>query len=93
LVFACIPGIEPRRIETQSGHIDLAPTIADLMGIKAEPPFHGQSLAPEFTGGEANPARHLRRGSGRSPSRRQRRPAAKRWPPVAVSQSSRAVVG
>ena len=45
-----VPGAEPRRIETPRGHIDLAPTIADLMGLPHEPPFRGKSLVPEVFG-------------------------------------------
>jgi choline-sulfatase len=46
----CVPGAEPRRIEARRSHIDLAPTIADLMGLPSEPAFRGQSLVPEIFG-------------------------------------------
>jgi arylsulfatase A-like enzyme len=46
----CIPGIPARRIEERRGHIDLSPTIADLMGLPAEPKFRGESLVPEMLG-------------------------------------------
>ena len=41
-----VPGAEPRRIEVPRGAIDLAPTMADLMGLKSDPPFRGKSLLP-----------------------------------------------
>lgn len=44
------PGIEPRRIEARRSHIDLAPTIIDLMGLEPHPDFVGKSLVPEFYG-------------------------------------------
>jgi choline-sulfatase len=49
----CVPGAEPRRIEVRRSHIDLAPTIADLMGLPGEPAFRGQSLVPEIFGAKA----------------------------------------
>jgi len=45
-----VPGAEPRRVETARGHIDLAPTIADLMSLPSDPPFRGKSLVPEIFG-------------------------------------------
>jgi choline-sulfatase len=48
----CVPGAEPRRLEVRRSHIDLAPTLADLMGVKADPPFRGHSLVPEIFGAE-----------------------------------------
>jgi choline-sulfatase len=46
----CVPGIPPRQIAAARGHIDLAPTLADLMGVPADPPFRGESLVPEMLG-------------------------------------------
>ncbi len=48
-----VPGAEPRRIEVPRGAIDLAPTIADLMGVADDPPFRGKSLVPEVFGAPA----------------------------------------
>jgi choline-sulfatase len=45
-----VPGAPPERIETPRGAIDLAPTIADLMGLPDDPPFRGKSLLPEVFG-------------------------------------------
>jgi arylsulfatase A-like enzyme len=50
-----IPGAEPRRIEEPRGHIDLAPTIAELMGIPPDAGFRGQSLLGEVFGESAQP--------------------------------------
>lgn len=49
-----VPGLEPRRISQKRSHIDLAPTILELMGIPsdAEPALRGKSLVPEMTGAE-----------------------------------------
>lgn len=52
-LFVCVPGAKPRRIEEPRGHIDLAPTIADLMGLETSPPFRGVSLVPEVFGASA----------------------------------------
>ena len=50
-----VPGAPVQRIEEPRSHIDLAPTIADLMGIRASEPWRGQSLVPELFGGAAPP--------------------------------------
>jgi choline-sulfatase len=44
------PGIKPRRIEERRSHLDLAPTILDVMGFPSEPEFMGKSLLPELQG-------------------------------------------
>jgi len=44
------PGIQPRRIDVRRSHIDLAPTILDLMGLPPEPEFMGKSMLPELQG-------------------------------------------
>ncbi len=46
------PGIKPRRIEERRSHIDLAPTILDIMGLPPEPSFMGKSVLPELQGGK-----------------------------------------
>lgn len=51
LVYA--PGASPRTIEQRRSHIDLAPTILDLMGIEQHPKsFQGRSFAEEIFGAE-----------------------------------------
>ncbi len=44
------PGIKPKRIGERRSHIDLAPTILDLMGVPPEPEFMGKSFVPELFG-------------------------------------------
>jgi choline-sulfatase len=46
------PGIKPRRIDERRSHIDLAPTILDIMGLPPEPSFMGKSMLPELQGAE-----------------------------------------
>ena len=50
--FFVLPGVAPKRIDVARSHLDLAPTILDLFGVKAEPPLPGASLVAEITGGE-----------------------------------------
>jgi arylsulfatase A-like enzyme len=56
--FFVLPGARPRRIEVPRSHIDLAPTILELMGVAREAEFTGQSLVSELYGGDA-PARDV----------------------------------
>jgi hypothetical protein len=51
----CVPGVAPRRLEVPRSHIDLAPTIAELLGLDAEPPFEGKSLLAEVAGTRTDP--------------------------------------
>ena len=44
------PGIKPRRINERRSHIDLAPTILDILGQPPEPTFMGKSTLPELEG-------------------------------------------
>jgi arylsulfatase A-like enzyme len=46
------PGIKPRRIEARRSHIDLAPTILELMGLEPHEGFVGKSVVPELYGAE-----------------------------------------
>jgi arylsulfatase A-like enzyme len=50
-----VPDAPARRIEVSRGHIDLAPTIAELMGLREKGDFRGVSLVPELFGAEAKP--------------------------------------
>ena len=45
-----VPGLEPRRVALKRSHIDLAPTILELMGIavEGEPALRGKSLVPDM---------------------------------------------
>ena len=49
--FIHLPGAAHRRIDVPRGHIDLAPTIAELLGLPAGPAFRGKSLVSEVRGG------------------------------------------
>ena len=50
--FFVLPGATPKRIEVARSHLDLAPTILELYGVKSEPPLPGASLVAELTGTE-----------------------------------------
>lgn len=46
-----VPGVKPGRVASRRSHIDLAPTMLELMGITAPPgELSGQSLMPEIDG-------------------------------------------
>jgi choline-sulfatase len=45
------PGVVARRIEQRRSHIDVAPTILELMGAPIPADFAGRSLVPEIRGG------------------------------------------
>ncbi len=49
------PGAEPRRIQVPRSHIDLAPTILELMGVASPPELRGESLVPEIRGAKPEP--------------------------------------
>jgi arylsulfatase A-like enzyme len=44
-----LPGVAPRHIEVNRSHLDLAPTILELMGVSPEG-MEGKSLVPELYG-------------------------------------------
>lgn len=47
--FFVIPGVAAHRIDAPRGHIDMAPTILELMGVRqAEPTMRGRSLVGEI---------------------------------------------
>lgn len=54
-LILCVPGAPPRTSNVRRGHIDLAPTIAALMGLPETPPFRGQSLLGEVFGAPIEP--------------------------------------
>lgn len=47
-----LPGGKPQRITERRSHLDLAPTIMDLLGQAPLPQFMGKSLLPEIRGSE-----------------------------------------
>lgn len=54
-LLIAVPGAPPRRMPVPRGHLDLAPTIAELMGLGNDPPFRGRSLVPELFGETPEP--------------------------------------
>jgi choline-sulfatase len=49
-LFVHAPGVAARRIAERRSHIDLAPTILELMGVDRPKEFQGRSLVPELHG-------------------------------------------
>jgi arylsulfatase A-like enzyme len=49
-LFVLLPGVEPRRVPRWRSHIDLAPTILELLGVPVPDDLPGRSLVPEMTG-------------------------------------------
>lgn len=49
-LFVYLPGAEPRDIPRWRSHIDLVPTIYDLLGVPAPDGLFGVSLVPELLG-------------------------------------------
>ena len=46
LVF--VPGSEPRRIKAKRSHIDIVPTVLELMGLPPDAALHGKSLLADL---------------------------------------------
>jgi choline-sulfatase len=51
-LLVCGPGIKTQRIKERRSHIDLVPTMLDLLGQKVPAELSGKSLLPELTGVE-----------------------------------------
>jgi len=51
-LMVCGPGIKPQRVVERRSHIDVVPTILDLMGQKVPSELPGKSLVAELTGKE-----------------------------------------
>jgi arylsulfatase A-like enzyme len=49
-LFIYVPGVEPRQVPRWRSHIDLVPTIYDLMGVPIPDGLPGTSLLPEIKG-------------------------------------------
>lgn len=60
-LFVYIPGVPAKHIDVPRSTIDLAPTILELLGVKApdELKLEGHSLIPEITGQETPPEREV----------------------------------
>ncbi|MFO0658215.1 MAG: sulfatase [Polyangiaceae bacterium] len=48
--FFYVPGAKAKRIDVPRSHVDMAPTILELMGVKADPPLRGTSRKAEIFG-------------------------------------------
>jgi choline-sulfatase len=55
--FFHVPGVQPRRVDAPRSHLDLAPTMLELFGVKNDPPLRGASLVPELLG-QVQPMEH-----------------------------------
>ncbi|MBX3224962.1 MAG: sulfatase [Labilithrix sp.] len=45
-----VPGVAPRRIQAKRSHIDVVPTVIELMGLPADAELHGTSLLRDLDG-------------------------------------------
>jgi arylsulfatase A-like enzyme len=55
-LFFYVPGATARRIDVPRSHIDLAPTVLDLVGLEDRPEqFRGKTLVPELFGAQPEP--------------------------------------
>ena len=54
-LFFRVPGAAPRHIDEPRSHVDIAPTVLELMGVKAENDFVGKSLVAELFGATPEP--------------------------------------
>lgn len=51
-MFFVVPGASPRKVASRRSHIDLVPTVMDLLGEKPGVTLHGRSLVPEIRGAD-----------------------------------------
>lgn len=54
-----VPGVQPQRLDTRRSHVDLAPTLYELLGVKPPKGLRGTSLVPELRGLEKPPQRDI----------------------------------
>jgi arylsulfatase A-like enzyme len=52
-LLARVPGVEPQRVTTPAGHVDLLPTLANLVGASPHGDMMGRSLLGLMTGHES----------------------------------------
>jgi arylsulfatase A-like enzyme len=57
-LLVLVPGAAPRQIDLPRSHLDLAPTIVELLGVAPSPDYRGTSLVGEWYG-EAAPERDV----------------------------------
>jgi arylsulfatase A-like enzyme len=58
-LFFVVPGRGARTIDATRSHIDLVPTIVELLGQTPGPALRGESFAAEVLGGPAAPSRDI----------------------------------
>ena len=58
-LFFVVPGRAARTIDATRSHLDLVPTIIELLGQTPGPALRGQSFAKELLGGDAAPSRDI----------------------------------
>jgi len=63
-----VPGFEPRRVPALCQHVDLAPTLLELVGVDPPAGMHGRSLVPVLRG-SADSVRDIAINSVTLPSR------------------------
>ncbi|MBM3309962.1 MAG: tetratricopeptide repeat protein [Candidatus Aminicenantes bacterium] len=49
------PGLKARRVAADVGHVDIFPTVCDLVGLRPPAALHGRSLGPLLQGGALPP--------------------------------------
>ena len=58
-LFVAVPGVAARTIDAARSHIDLVPTIVELLGQTPGASLRGRSFARELLGGEAAPSNDI----------------------------------
>ncbi len=53
------PGIKQRRVEQSVSHVDIFPTVCDVLGVEKPPHLHGISLLPSMEKGKGLPERAI----------------------------------
>ena len=49
-LIIAVPGAKPMTISANVGHVDIFPTVCDLLGLEKPTPLHGRSLVPLLEG-------------------------------------------
>jgi arylsulfatase A-like enzyme len=58
-LFFYVPGVAPKRLDTEVSAIDIAPTILEMMGVPKDPAMEGRSLLPSILAGTEPEARDV----------------------------------
>lgn len=54
-----VPGLQPARVTTPAGHVDIVPTLANLAGLEPTPAMMGRSLVDRLAGRELDADRWI----------------------------------